>query len=275
MIWRGLLVSVRDAAEAEAALAGGAAIIDVKDPAAGSLGAASASAVAGVAATVGDRVPWTVAAGELRDEMARPGTIPRWLAAIAQEAGRTAHAAPAAVKVGLAGLGGSAWQRPFHDVMDGLPATTARVAVAYADWQRVGAPHPLDIVAEAREANLGLLNRVSNGVSLNGVLLLDTGDKSGPDLLQACQWADLEAWVAAARNAGIAVAVAGRLRLEQIRHLGRLGPDVVALRSAVCLNHRLGPVDATLVRRAVAAVGLLEKPSDGTARTSRPAFSQP
>jgi uncharacterized protein (UPF0264 family) len=288
MIWRGLLVSVRDAAEAEAALAGGAAIIDVKDPAGGSLGAASATAVAGVAATVGERVPWTVAAGELRDEMARPGTIHRWLAAIAEEAGRTAHAAPAAVKVGLAGLGGSAWQRPFHDVMDGLPATTARVAVAYADWQRVGAPHPLDIVAVARVSSGVLLNRVSSGVLLkrvssgvllkrvsSGVLLIDTADKSGPDLLQACPWADLEAWVAAARNVGMAVALAGRLRLDAIPGVARLRPDVVALRSAVCLNHRLGPVDATLVRRAVAAVGLLEKPSDGTARTSRPAFPQP
>jgi (5-formylfuran-3-yl)methyl phosphate synthase len=278
MIWRGLLVSVRDAAEADAALAGGAAIIDVKDPAAGSLGAASATAVASVAATVGERVPWTVAAGELRDEMARPGTIHRWLAAIAEEA-RTARVAPAAVKVGLAGLNGSAWQRAFHDVMDGLPATTARVAVAYADWQRVGAPHPLDIVAVAREANGVLLNRVSSGVLLNrvssGVLLIDTADKSGPDLLQACSWADLEAWVAAARNAGMAVALAGRLRMDAIPGVGQLRPDVVALRSAVCLNHRLGPVDATLVRRAVAAVGLLEKPSDGTARTSRPAFSQP
>ena len=279
MIWRGLLVSVRDAAEAEAALAGGAAIIDVKDPAAGSLGAASATAVAGVAATVGERVPWTVAAGELRDEMAHPGTIHRWLAAIAAEAGRTAHAAPAAVKVGLAGLGGSAWQRAFHDVMDGLPATTARVAVAYADWQRVGAPHPLDIVAEAREANGGLLNQVSRGVLLNrvssGVLLIDTADKSGPDLLRTCPWADLEAWVAAARNAGMAVALAGRLRLDAIPGVGRLRPDVVALRSAVCSNNRLGPVDATLVRRAVAAVGLLEPPLDGTARTSRPTLSQP
>ncbi len=269
MIWRGLLVSVRDAAEAEAALAGGAAIIDVKDPSAGSLGAASASAVAGVAAAVGDRVPWTVAAGELRDEIAHPGAIHRLLAAIAADAGRAACAAPAAVKVGLAGLGGSAWQRPFHDVMDGLPATTARVAVAYADWQRVGAPHPLDIVAEARASSGVLLARASSGVLLDrassGVLLIDTADKSGPDLLEACPWSDLEAWVAEARSIGLTVTLAGRLRLEQIRHLGRLRPDVVALRSAVCLNHRLGTVDATLVRRAVAAVSLLEKPSDGTA----------
>ena len=39
MIWRGLLVSVRNAAEATEALAGGASIIDVKEPLAGPLGA--------------------------------------------------------------------------------------------------------------------------------------------------------------------------------------------------------------------------------------------
>lgn len=261
MIWRGLLVSVRDAVEAETALVGGAAIIDVKDPAAGSLGAASAATVAGVAAIVGTRVPWTVAAGELRDEMAHPGTIRRWLSAIAVEAGDTRHSAPAALKVGLAGLAGSAWRQSFRDVMDGLPETTTRVAVAYADWKRVGSPHPLDIVAEAREAS--------------GALLIDTADKAGPDLLQACSRADLDAWVAAARSAGMAVALAGRLRLDQIPAVGRLKPDVVALRSAVCSNHRLGPVDAALVRRAVAAVDLLETPPYGTARTSRPAFSEP
>lgn len=279
MIWQGLLVSVRDTEEAEAALAGGAAIIDVKDPAAGSLGAASAAAVAAVAATVGQRAAWTVAAGELRDELACPGTIQRWLAAIAAAAGPAPGAMPAAVKVGLAGLAGSAWQPAFHQVMNKLPATIARVAVAYADWERAAAPHPLEII-DAAEPLCGVRsNPVSSGVLLDrvssGVLLIDTADKSGPDLLHACSWTDLETWVTAARRVGMAVAVAGRLQLEAIPRVGRLRPDVVALRSAVCSNTRLGPVDVALVRRAAAAVDLLETPSHGTARTSRPPLSQP
>ena len=270
MIWQGLLVSVRDAVEAEAALAGGAAIIDVKDPAAGSLGAASAATVAAVAATVGDRAAWTVAAGELRDEIARPGSIHRWLAAIKAAVGHTASGTPAAVKVGLAGLADAAWQPAFHDVMNRLPATTARVAVAYADWERVAAPNPLEIIDAAERLSGVLLNPVSSGV-----LLIDTADKSGPDLLHACSWPDLEAWIAAARRVGMAVAVAGRLQLEAIPRVGRLRPDVVALRSAVCSNNRLGPVDVALVRRAATAVDLLETPSHGTARTSRPPLPQP
>jgi uncharacterized protein (UPF0264 family) len=254
MIWRGLLVSVRDAAEAAAALAGKAAIIDVKDPTTGSLGAATPAAVAGVAATVNGQVPWTVAAGELRDEIARPGTIHRWLAAIGPSGG------PAAVKVGLAGLAGVSWQQAFRDVMNGLPVATTPVAVAYADWKRVAAPHPLEIIEQTQDSSGVLLNTGSSGV-----LLIDTADKAGPDLLEACAEADLEAWVAAARHAGMAVAVAGRLRLEAIPRLDRLQPDVVALRSAVCLNGRLGPVDVALVRRAAAAVDLLETTPHGTA----------
>ena len=260
MIWRGLLVSVRDAAEAAAALAGGAALIDVKDPTAGSLGAATAAAVAGVAATVRGSVPWTVAAGELRDEIAAPGTIERWLGTIAAGVGGSVGGGPAAVKVGLAGLAQTAWQPAFRDLMAGLPATTARVAVAYADWERVEAPHPLEIVEQAQGSSGVLLNQGSSGV-----LLMDTADKSGPALLEACSEADLEAWVAAARSAGLAVALAGRLRLEAIPRLARLRPDVVALRSAVCSNNRFGPVDVALVRRAAAAVGLLENTPHGTA----------
>ncbi len=260
MIWRGLLVSVRDAAEAAAALAGGAALIDVKDPTAGSLGAATAAAVAGVAATVRGSVPWTVAAGELRDEIAAPGTIERWLGTIAAGVGGSVGGGPAAVKVGLAGLAQTAWQPAFRDLMAGLPATTARVVVAYADWERVEAPHPLEIVEQAQGSSGVLLNQGSSGV-----LLMDTADKSGPALLEACSEADLEAWVAAARSAGLAVALAGRLRLEAIPRLARLRPDVVALRSAVCSNNRFGPVDVALVRRAAAAVGLLENTPHGTA----------
>jgi uncharacterized protein (UPF0264 family) len=251
MIWRGLLVSVRDAAEAVAALAGGAAIIDVKDPTAGSLGAATPAAVAGVAATVNGQVPWTVAAGELRDQIACPGTIQRWLAAIGDMDAVGTSGGPAAVKVGLAGLAGVPWQQAFRDMIDGLPATTTPVAVAYADWKRVAAPHPLEIIEQTQDSS--------------GVLLIDTADKAGPDLLDACAEADLEAWVAAARHAGMAVAVAGRLRLEAIPRLDRLQPDVVALRSAVCSNGRLGSVDVALVRRAAAAVDLLEATPHGTA----------
>src|SRR5438045_2477000 len=63
----GLLVSVRSAAEATAALDGGAALIDVKEPALGSLGRAADAVRAEVLAVLAGRVPMSVALGELRD----------------------------------------------------------------------------------------------------------------------------------------------------------------------------------------------------------------
>jgi uncharacterized protein (UPF0264 family) len=57
--------------------------------------------------------------------------------------------------------------------------------------------------------------------------------------------------VRAAHDAGLAVAVAGRIGLEEIPAAWALGPDVVAVRSAVCSNGRFGRVSAALVRRAV------------------------
>ena len=53
----GLLVSVRDADEAEAALRGGAALIDVKEPRHGSLGRASAEQWRERGRQVAGRVP--------------------------------------------------------------------------------------------------------------------------------------------------------------------------------------------------------------------------
>src|SRR5262245_30687842 len=69
----GLLVSVRDAAEAAIALAGGAALIDVKDPDRGSLGAAPAATVADVLDAVNGRAPVSAALGELADWPGAPG----------------------------------------------------------------------------------------------------------------------------------------------------------------------------------------------------------
>ena len=63
--------------------------------------------------------------------------------------------------------------------------------------------------------------------------------------------APTQAVLAAARAAGMRVAIAGRIAMEQIPVAWSLGPDVVAVRSAVCFNGREGTVRADLVRRAV------------------------
>lgn len=257
MNWRGLLVSVRDAAEAAAALEGGAAIIDVKEPRHGPLGAADPEAIAAVAQVVGSRLPWTMACGELGgspgdtggDTGGGQGTVhdrplDASVSAIRSRLDRVLSllqdpaVPPAAVKIGLAGAAGTDWQRRLRAVFESLPSGSDRVAVAYADWQRAVAPSPTDVIAAA--AGLGC-----------SVLLLDTFDKAAGGLFDCCPTGMPAAWVTAARAAGLQVVVAGRITLAEIPAAWALRPNVVALRSAVCFNGRDGVVQAGLVRRAV------------------------
>lgn len=229
MIWRGLLVSVRDAAEARAALDGGAAIIDVKEPANGPLGRPAAAVVEAVGRVVAGRRPLTVAGGELAETGF--GDETDWHAVVAGAAG---------VKVGLAGAAADhpRWEDRLRRWFARLPPAVARVAVAYADWTLARSPQPGEVIDAA--SRLGC-----------AAVLIDTFDKSGPGLLTGCCDPDAPAgWVAAARQAGLRVAVAGRLGLEGIAAAWNLEPDVVAVRSAVCSGGRFGRVEADLVRRA-------------------------
>ncbi len=110
-----LLVSVRSVQEATAALAGGADIIDVKEPQRGSLGRADDHVICEVVEVVAGRVPVSAALGELVDDPMPP---PPGLAF---------------VKVGLAGLGDD-WQQQW---MTWAAGRMGAVLVAYADMHDV------------------------------------------------------------------------------------------------------------------------------------------
>ena len=239
MILQGVLVSVRDAREAEEALVGGAEVIDVKDPARGSLGAAEPADVAAVARAVGPRAPWTMAAGELAAGLVAIGA---WFEAVGSAVPPGA-AGPAAVKVGLAGMARRPWRDELAQVHALLPAGCMHVAVAYADFDRVDAPSPPDVIAAAGRIGCGML-------------LIDTADKRGPGLLGLLSPHVIGGWVADARRHGLGVALAGRVAIEEILLAVTCGPDLVALRSAVCSNAgggdvRLGRVSSNLVAMAV------------------------
>src|SRR5438270_5255813 len=62
-----LLVSVHSVQEAKAALTGGASLIDVKDPARGSLGRPQDATITAVVRLIGGRTPVSAAMGELAD----------------------------------------------------------------------------------------------------------------------------------------------------------------------------------------------------------------
>jgi len=226
-----LLVSVRSAAEAEAALSGGASVIDVKEPTRGALGRADDAVIADVIAAVAGRAPVSAALGELRD---RPGErLPLPLPSLAF------------VKCGLKGCAGNSgdWWRSATDALAGAvrgAAPSCRMAVvAYADWRLAEAPPPDEVCTfVCRRPGWGLL--------------LDTWSKDGLTLLDWMSRVEIDRMCRVCRNAGATIALAGSLGRGLIRTLKPTAPDWFAVRGAACAgSHRTAAVAADKVRELV------------------------
>jgi (5-formylfuran-3-yl)methyl phosphate synthase len=228
-----LLVSVVDAEEARVAAAAGADIVDVKNPAEGSLGAPSPAVIADVRAAVPAQLPVSAAIGDMPN---LPGTAA--LAALG-----AARSGATFVKVGLWGVSTEAEAIDLLRAVKDGAAGSAVVAAAYADARRVaGAP----LVPE-------LLPRVARAAGVE-VCLLDTAVKDGRGLLDWLSPEELSSLVADAHAAGLEVALAGALRAEDLPVLSATEADIVGVRSAACGDgRRSGPLEAARVRALRAA----------------------
>ena len=230
-----LLVSVVDAGEARAAAAAGADIVDVKNPAEGSLGAPSPSVIAGIRAAVPAELPVSAAIGDMPN---LPGTAA--LAALG-----AAHSGAAFVKVGLWGASTEArGGRPAARGARGRAPDAVVVAGAYADARRV--PHaPL-----APE----LLPRVARAAGVD-VCLLDTAVKDGRGLLDWLSPDALTALVDEAHELGLRGG-AGR-RAARGGPAGRAQPPAptspASARPRARGGLRSGPLDPARVRALRAA----------------------
>ena len=224
-----LLVSVATAADACAAVEGGADIIDAKDPSSGALGAVTLERLREIVEAVAGRRPLTAALGEAEDERA-----------LERDARAYAGAGAILVKIGLLGTTDTARSESLVSAaVRGVSGTaTGVVAVAYADTQVTPAPSPFAVIQVAARAG-------AHGV------LIDTANKAGPGLLGVMSLEELARWVAAGRTAGLQVAVAGKLTAADLAGVVDTGADIAGVRSAVCVGGRGGRVSALLVRELV------------------------
>jgi uncharacterized protein (UPF0264 family) len=231
-----LLVSVRDASEAIEAVAGGASVIDVKEPSRGPLGRADVRAWRDVLEAVAGVVPVSVALGEITDSSLDSLEVPSdvW--------SRLTFA-----KLGLAGAAKGSrvdWLARWHHHIQRLGPGPSWVGVAYLDFEAASAPEPA-AVAEAA-ARLGCSG-----------LLLDTWDKSQPAPAPESGWLRvLNAW---RQTPGRFAAVAGGLDVLKIAHLRRAGiePDLFAARGAACGGgSRTGRVERTRVAELAQAAAI-------------------
>jgi hypothetical protein len=227
----GLLVSVRNAEEAIAALAGGADVIDVKEPNNGALGAASVDVVSAIVRVVEGRAMVTAALGELvdlsiADRSVEGGVIPDGVSLF---------------KLGLAGCAQeidwpSRWKTIISKFAGGSHSTSAQpVAVVYADWRAARAPDPGDVL--------------KIGVDIGcPALLIDTWDKSAGALFDHWQVEDLRHYINDVRKHKLIVVLAGSLIGNYYQLAASIKPDFVAVRGAACDRGRSGAVSKERVQ---------------------------
>jgi len=225
-----LLISVVTAGEVEAALAGGADILDIKNPGEGSLGAPAPGLIRQIRRLAPRPQPVSVAIGDMPN---LPGTAA--LAALGAAACGADY-----VKVGLWGpRTTSEAETLLREVGAALQEAPrcAVIAAAYADAGRTGTLDPR------------LLPRIAERAGAAGCLI-DTAIKDGHRLLDFLAPEELQVLAQQAHAAGLLFALAGALEETDLLVLRDLGADVAGIRSAACRDgHRAGPLDAGRVRR--------------------------
>lgn len=213
-----LLVSVRNASEARTALAGGADIIDAKEPGNGPLGPVALGVLEAIARVVPATTPLSAALGD--------GGCHALLAAIA--------ATPV-----LAGR--RAWFAKF--ALTGPTPGEAREALCQAHAHLASrADAPRLILARYADRGLHDINDWLAAAATSGTwgVLLDTAGKQGSTLLDVASVSTLQAIATRARRLGLHLALAGGLGAEHLAQAAATGAHVVGVRGAACDGGRGG-----------------------------------
>jgi uncharacterized protein (UPF0264 family) len=221
-----LLVSVRNAEEARAAVAGGASIIDAKDPGTGALGAVSRSVLREIQNAVPPENPVSAALGDVRTPVELDqvlGLLPEGLAFI---------------KLGFHGISdASLVESLLADAVRRIaprPNAPRVIAVAYADWRDTGGLTP--------EFFPGIITRAG----AHG-LLIDTALKNGRTLSVHLPADDLVALGKTLARLGLTYALGGSLTPSDIPLAQVAGADIIGVRGAVTTGSRTDPIDTERV----------------------------
>jgi uncharacterized protein (UPF0264 family) len=230
-----LMISVLSAAEALDAVAGGAAILDVKNPAEGSLGAQTPKVIREIKRTVSGRVPVSAAIGDMPN---LPGTAA--LAALG-----AASCGADYIKIGLHGPANESEAlyllQEIREAVKEYPVSV--IAAGYADHARCGALDPT------------CLPHLAAAAGIRGCLL-DTAIKDNRPLFDFLNPQQLHSMAEQAHSAGLLFGLAGALREEDLPLARNLGADIVGLRTAVCRNNqRSGPLEAERILRLLRNAG--------------------
>ena len=210
-----LLISPTDEKEAIEAIAGGADIVDVKNPKEGALGA---------------NFPWVIK--RIREITPRSVEVSCTIGDPSNLPGAASLAALGAATTGVdyikAGLRGVKTKGDAVFLMRNITRAVKDhspdikvVAVGYADAEKADSVNPLLVPEIAREAEVD-------------VAMIDTAVKDRGNLFTALTMDKLLGFVESSHAHGLLVALAGSLIKQDLPKIYALGADIVGLRSAAC-----------------------------------------
>jgi len=203
--------------EASEAIAGGADIIDVKNPKEGALGANYPWVIKRIKEITPKNIEVSCTLGEVGN---LPGSVS--LAALG-----AASLGVDYIKVGLYGIKTPQeaiflLQNVNRAAKECKPKIKV-VVVGYADAEKIGAINPLLIPEIAHKSQLD-------------VAMIDTSVKDGKNLLDHLSIEELKKFVKSAHGFGLETALAGSLRKPDLPVVYGLGADIAGLRGAACTN---------------------------------------
>jgi uncharacterized protein (UPF0264 family) len=237
-----LLISPRNEAEAVEAAAGGADIIDVKNPEEGSLGASFPWIIRRVRQVTPANIEVSCTVGEAPD---LPGSMA--LASLGAAATGVNY-----VKAGLFGLKtAEAAVYLMRNVTQAAKEYNPAVKVVvsgYADAARIDTVDPMLVPKIAYEAKAD-------------IAMLDTAIKDGKNLFTFLTKPHISRFVDAAHDYGLKAALAGSLQKENLHEVYALGADIAGMRGAACtLNDRInGQITREKVQELVEIIKHAEK----------------
>ena len=212
------LASVTSADEAMLAVAGGADIIDCKDPGRGALGALPVATVAAIRAVVPAGIPVSATIGDLHAE---PGLV-------------------AAAAQGMAASGCDIVKIGF------FPGGDPRATIAALGDLDLGSTRLAGLLLADLKPDFSLIGAM--GEARFAGVMLDTAGKDGRSLLDHATLPVLSHFIAQAHNAGLFAGLAGSLQLCHVAGLLRLKPNVLGFRGALCDGSvRTGTLSASAI----------------------------
>ena len=236
----GLLISVRCPEEARVSLLHAIDVLDLKEPLEGALGAVSEAVIEKVLQLV-ERVKLeqppklSLAMGELAD-----WDFERWSNLLDRY--QSDHIRKFCfLKIGLAGAQQlTDWQETWSRLFAGLPESTQPVVVAYLDRL----PEVLERSSSMKDGgdrcpSIEQLIEFAQTQRQVSTILLDTWCKQA-DLFAKINDQRLREIIAAANRAGLAVVVAGSVKIDSLERVIQAGASLVGVRGAVCAGDRSG-----------------------------------